>query len=131
MDYDKWADEPGMEHWGYEHCLPYFKRMENRLVGGDEWRGDEGPLKLETGPAKNPLFNAWLEAGPQAGFHSTPDVNGFNKKVSPSSTRTWCGVVDSAPPVPIYIRCSPSEPHAAHACSGQQDRFRRHACRWC
>jgi choline dehydrogenase len=80
MDYDKWADEPGMEHWGYEHCLPYFKRMENRLVGDDEWRGGDGPLKVETGPATNPLFDAWLKAGPEAGFHRTDDVNGFQQE---------------------------------------------------
>ena len=80
MDYDKWAAEPGMEHWAYEHCLPYFKRMENRLVGGDDWRGESGPLKLETGPATNPLFDAWLKAGPEAGFHSTSDVNGFQQE---------------------------------------------------
>jgi len=80
MDYDKWAAEPGMEHWAYEHCLPYFKRMENRLVGGDEWRGESGPLQLETGPATNPLFHAWLEAGPEAGFHSTSDVNGYQQE---------------------------------------------------
>jgi len=80
MDYDKWAEAPGMSQWGYDHCLPYFKRMENRLVGGDEYRGDEGPLRLETGPAKNPLFDAWLEAGPQAGFHRTSDVNGFQQE---------------------------------------------------
>ncbi|MEZ5227748.1 MAG: choline dehydrogenase [Acidimicrobiales bacterium] len=76
MDYDKWATADGMEHWDYAHCLPYFKRMEHRLVGGDEWRGDHGPLRLETGPADNPLFDAWLDAGPQAGFHRTSDVNG-------------------------------------------------------
>jgi choline dehydrogenase len=80
MDYDKWADEPAMEHWGYEHCLPYFKRMENRLVGDDEWRGGDGPLKVETGPATNPLFDAWLKAGPEAGFHRTDDVNGFQQE---------------------------------------------------
>jgi len=80
MDYDKWAAEPGMEHWAYQHCLPYFKRMENRLVGGDKWRGESGPLQLETGPATNPLFHAWLEAGPEAGFHSTSDVNGFQQE---------------------------------------------------
>jgi len=80
MDYDKWAAEPGMQQWSYEHCLPYFKRMEDRLVGGDDWRGASGPLKLETGPADNPLFEAWLRAGPQAGFASTPDVNGFQQE---------------------------------------------------
>lgn len=80
MDYDKWAATPGLESWDYAHCLPYFKRMENRLVGGDQWRGDDGPLQLETGPASTPLFKAWLEAGPQAGFASTTDVNGFRQE---------------------------------------------------
>ncbi|MEZ5279150.1 MAG: choline dehydrogenase [Acidimicrobiales bacterium] len=80
MDYDKWSEAPGMQHWDYAHCLPYFKRMEQRLIGGDAWRGDSGPLRLETGPAANPLFDAWLEAGPQAGFHRTQDVNGYQQE---------------------------------------------------
>ena len=45
MDYEKWARRPGMENWDYAHCLPYFKRMEHRLIGGDQWRGDDGPLR--------------------------------------------------------------------------------------
>jgi choline dehydrogenase len=80
MDFDKWATSDGMSRWDYAHCLPYFKRMENLLVGGDAYRGDEGPLRLETGPAANPLFEAWLEAGPQAGFQRTDDVNGFRQE---------------------------------------------------
>lgn len=80
MDYDKWATTPGMEKWDYAHCLPYFKKMEHRIIGGDEYRGNDGPLQLETGPAKNPLFDAWLEAGEQAGFPRTSDVNGFRQE---------------------------------------------------
>ena len=81
MDFDRWADEfDGLQNWDYAHCLPYFKRMENRLVGGDDWRGDDGPLQLETGPAQNPLFKAFLEAGPQAGYASTVDVNGYRQE---------------------------------------------------
>jgi choline dehydrogenase len=81
MDYDRWSTEfDGMERWSYAHCLPYFKRMEHRLKGGDQYRGDHGPLRLETGPADNPLFDAWLAAGPQAGFPSTDDVNGYQQE---------------------------------------------------
>jgi choline dehydrogenase len=81
MDYDRWAAEvEGLDQWDFAHCLPYFKRMENRLVGGDDYRGDAGPLLLETGPADNPLFGAWLEAGRQAGFEQTPDVNGYRQE---------------------------------------------------
>ena len=80
MDYRKWAAMPGLEEWSYAHCLPYFKRMETCLAGADEWRGDEGPLILERGPATSPLFQAWLEAGPQAGFNRTADVNGYRQE---------------------------------------------------
>jgi len=79
-DYAKWAARPGMADWSYDHCLPYFKRMETCLAGGDEWRGDDGPLELERGPATNPLFQAWLEAGVEAGFRRTDDVNGYRQE---------------------------------------------------
>jgi choline dehydrogenase len=80
MDYDKWGALPGLEHWDWAHCLPYFKRMETCLAGPDDWRNDDGPLKLERGPATSPLFDAWLEAGVQAGFNRTDDVNGYRQE---------------------------------------------------
>ncbi len=76
MDYEKWASLPGLERWDYAHCLPYFKRMETCLAGADEYRGGEGPLVLERGPASTPLFDAWFEAAQQAGYPLTDDVNG-------------------------------------------------------
>jgi choline dehydrogenase len=80
MDYQRWAADPGMSTWDYAHCLPYFKRMENCLTGGDEWRGDDGPLHLERGPATNPLFGAFFEAVQQAGYPITQDVNGYQQE---------------------------------------------------
>jgi choline dehydrogenase len=80
LDYERWATDPGMETWDYAHCLPYFKRMENCLAGGDEYRGDDGPLVLERGPAKNPLFGAFFEAVQQAGYALTSDVNGYRQE---------------------------------------------------
>jgi choline dehydrogenase len=80
MDYDKWGALPGLEHWDWAHCLPYFKRMETCLAGPDDWRNDDGPLKLERGPAESPLFDAWLDAGVEAGFNRTDDVNGFRQE---------------------------------------------------
>lgn len=79
-DYDKWATQPGMEHWDYAHCLPYFKRMETCTVGADDWRGGSGPLHLERGPATSPLFQAFFEATKQAGFPATDDVNGYRQE---------------------------------------------------
>ena len=46
----------------------------------DDWRNDDGPLTLERGPADSPLFDAWLDAGVEAGFNRTDDVNGFRQE---------------------------------------------------
>jgi choline dehydrogenase len=76
LDYERWAAEPGLESWGYAHCLPYFKRMETCLAGADEYRGGDGPLVLERGPATSPLFDAFFAAVQEAGYPLTDDVNG-------------------------------------------------------
>ncbi|MEZ5093455.1 choline dehydrogenase [Nocardioides sp.] len=85
MDYQRWAADPGMESWDYLHCLPYFKKMESLhladgSVGADTWRGGDGPLHLERGPASNPLFEAFFRAAEQAGFPRTDDVNGYRQE---------------------------------------------------
>ena len=80
LDYERWAADPGMQHWDHAHCLPYFKKMENCLAGGDEFRGDNGPLILERGPATNPLFQAFFKAVQEAGYPLTDDVNGFRQE---------------------------------------------------
>src|ERR1700727_2624869 len=79
-DYQRWAADPGMADWDYAHCLPYFKRMETCLAGGDEFRGTDGPLVLERGPATNPLFGAFFEAVQEAGYPLTADVNGYRQE---------------------------------------------------
>jgi choline dehydrogenase len=80
LDFEKWAGDPGMEAWDYAHCLPYFKRMETCLAGADEWRGGDGPLVLERGPARGELFDAFFAAVQQAGFPLTDDVNGHRQE---------------------------------------------------
>jgi len=80
LDFERWAADPGMETWDYAHCLPYFKRMESCLAGSDEWRGGEGPLWLERGPATSPLFRAFFDAVQQAGHPLTDDVNGYRQE---------------------------------------------------
>jgi choline dehydrogenase len=72
LDYERW----GLPDWDYAHCLPYFKRMETCLAGADAYRGGDGPLKLERGPAASPLFDAFFAAAQQAGYELTSDVNG-------------------------------------------------------
>lgn len=80
LDYERWAADPGMDSWGYAHCLPYFKKMEDCRAGADEWRGKDGPLILERGAAKNPLFAAFFAAVQEAGHPLTADVNGYKQE---------------------------------------------------
>jgi choline dehydrogenase len=80
LDYARWAADPGMANWDYAHCLPYFKRMETCLAGADDYRGGDGPLVLERGPADNPLFRAFFQAVQEAGYTLTNDVNGYRQE---------------------------------------------------
>ena len=78
-DYDHWQ-ESGADGWSYADVLPYFKRMEtwdaNGHGGDPEWRGKDGPLHVTRGPRENPLFDAFVNAGRQAGYETTSDYNG-------------------------------------------------------
>jgi choline dehydrogenase len=80
MDYEGWASYPGLENWSYADCLPYFRKAETRAKGGDDYRGDSGPLHVSTGACKNPLYNAFIEAGQQAGYARTEDMNGYRQE---------------------------------------------------
>jgi choline dehydrogenase len=92
FDYDGWARRPGLEDWSYFHCLPYFKRTETRIKGGDRYRGKEGPLFVTTGACKNPLYKAFIEAGRQAGYPVTEDMNGHQQEgLGPMDRTTYRG----------------------------------------
>ena len=81
MDYERWSHDAGMSSWDYAHCLPYFKKMENALADqNNTFRGHDGPLKLERGPVKGPLFAAFFKATEQAGYPRTEDVNGYRQE---------------------------------------------------
>jgi choline dehydrogenase len=82
LDYERWGADAGMQTWDYAHCLPYFKRMENCLAAAadDQFRGHDGPLTMERGPATNPLFTAFFDATVEAGYPRTEDVNGYRQE---------------------------------------------------
>ena len=81
LDFQRWSQDPGMESWDYAHCLPYFKKIENCIADPtNPFRGDSGPLELERGPIKSPLFAAFFKATVQAGYPTTDDVNGFKQE---------------------------------------------------
>ncbi|MDF2094846.1 choline dehydrogenase [Aquibaculum arenosum] len=78
-DYDRWGQH-GLPGWSYADCLPYFKRAQSHELGPDDYRGGEGPLQVSAGKMDNPLFKAWVEAGRQAGYAVTEDMNGHRQE---------------------------------------------------
>jgi len=78
-DFNYWAEQ-GASGWAFPDVLPYFKRMEcwdSGGWGGDpEWRGNNGPIYVSRGMRGNPLHDAFVDAGVQAGFEATDDYNG-------------------------------------------------------
>ena len=78
-DFDHWAEQ-GATGWAYADVLPYFKRMENAHGGEAGWRGEDGPLHVQRGSRRNPLYNAFIDAGAQAGFELTDDYNGAKQE---------------------------------------------------
>ncbi len=91
-DYDTWA-ELGADGWAYADVLPYFKRMEASHGGsGAEFRGTDGPLHITRGPRSNPLFDAFITAGRQAGYPVTSDYNGQQQEgFGPMEATIWKG----------------------------------------
>ena len=81
MDYDGWAKEKGLEEWSYLDCLPYFRKAETRDIGANDYHGGEGPVSVTTPKhGNNPLFHAMVEAGVQAGYPRTDDLNGYQQE---------------------------------------------------
>ena len=79
LDYDRWQNE-GAHGWSYRDVLPYFKRLETFEGGGNFFRGDSGPVRVRNQRDLNELDAAFLEAGEQAGFPQTKDVNGAQQE---------------------------------------------------
>jgi choline dehydrogenase len=79
LDFEMWQEQ-GARGWGYADVLPYFKRAERRAEGGNEYRGDNGPLDTRYGPMRNPLYQAWIDAAAQAGYPLTEDINGAQQE---------------------------------------------------
>jgi len=81
MDFDGWAQDKGLEDWTYLDCLPYFRKAETRDIGPNDYHGGSGPVSVTTPKAgNNPLFHAMVEAGVQAGYPRTEDLNGYQQE---------------------------------------------------
>ena len=73
MDYELW-EALGAEGWRWSKVLPYFQRLE-AVQGGGLLRGSDGPIKVKRGLEKNPLYQAFVQAGVQAGYAQSANMN--------------------------------------------------------
>ena len=78
-DFDTW-EEMGAKGWSYSDVLPYYQRLETSHGGEEGVRGNSGPLHVTRGPRDNPLYDAFVQAGSEAGFETTIDYNGSKQE---------------------------------------------------
>jgi len=78
-DYDRWQ-ELGCDGWAFDDVLPYFKRSENREAGGNQWRGENGPLNVAEVIDPSPLNERFFKATDQLGYPRNDDFNGATQE---------------------------------------------------
>ena len=76
-DYERWR-KMGLDQWGYDDVLPYFKKLESwgGEAGSDDIRGLSGPFKVRPSTYQDPLYDAYLAAAVQMGMGLAEDYNG-------------------------------------------------------
>ncbi len=80
QDYDDWL-ELGNSGWGWQDVLPYFRKSETNSDGGNQYRGDSGPLYVNNVSSQyHPLCHRFIEAALQQGFSFNPDFNGADQE---------------------------------------------------
>ncbi|QEO99161.1 choline dehydrogenase [Xanthomonas oryzae pv. oryzicola] len=109
LDFDHWAKRPGLEDWSYRDVLPYVRKAQARDIGANDYHGGDGPVSVATPKHdNNVVFHAMVEAGVQAGYRRTDDLNGYQQEgfgpmhrtVTPRGCRasTARGYLDMAKP---------------------------------
>jgi choline dehydrogenase len=75
-DYDEWADR-GLSDWGWDKCLPAFKRLENDLDIQNEWHSQDGPIPIRRHKPEElaPWQAAFVETCLTLGYPPCADTN--------------------------------------------------------
>ena len=73
-DYDHWR-QLGLNSWGWDDVLPYFKRHENHFMGESEAHAVGGEWHVAAPRVRWDLLDAFRAAAEQAGIKSIPDFN--------------------------------------------------------
>ena len=128
LDYDNWA-AMGAKGWSFAEVLPYFRKSETFGGGGDEYRGDRGPLITTPAPLANPLYRVFLEAAEQAGYARTADINGYRQDGFGVDNMTVSGAVRWGTSR-AYLRPARKalQSRGGHRRAGRPDRGRGQSC---
>lgn len=78
-DYDLWG-QMGLKGWSFADVLPYFRRSEAYEGGASDFHGGDGPLNVSESPLSGPIYQAFIEAGREAGYPMTDDFNGAQQE---------------------------------------------------
>jgi choline dehydrogenase len=73
-DFDHWR-QLGNTGWSFDDVLPYFKRAEHQVRGGDEFHGSGGPLCVSD-VERHPIAEAFIASATALGFARNDDFNG-------------------------------------------------------
>ena len=78
QDFDTWA-QMGNSGWSYQDLLPLFRRMESYADGADEFRGNNGPLRVTNPVPSDPLYKSLIAAAQEVGIRHNSDYNGASQ----------------------------------------------------
>lgn len=74
-DYDAW-EKSGAKGWSWKDVLPYFKKSENNIRGGDDLHGGKGPLQVSNPRAPMQINEAFIASANETQIRSNDDFNG-------------------------------------------------------
>ncbi|WP_353212569.1 GMC family oxidoreductase N-terminal domain-containing protein [Rhodovarius sp.] len=77
-DLNNWAQR-GNRGWGYDDCLPHYKRTERRVGVADDTRGTEGGMPVTDMDWFHPVSEAFIEGCVAQGIPRNPDYNNGNQ----------------------------------------------------
>jgi len=73
-DYDHWR-QLGLNGWGWDDVLPYFKKHEHHFMGASDAHATGGEWRIEPPRLRWDLLETFCEAAEQAGIKRIPDFN--------------------------------------------------------
>jgi choline dehydrogenase len=103
-DYDHWR-QLGLNGWGWDDVLPYFKQHENHYLGESEAHGVGGELRVEAPRVRWDVLDAFRKAAEQANIKPVADFNsGDNEgssafQVNQKRGRRWSAATAFLKPV--------------------------------